>query len=99
MSENGRELVEKIFREACDSQRDNPPPPRERPRGVHYTQLGELEPGSPLYREWNTYRREVGRLLAEGCEGESVLIRGTEIVGIYPTWDEAREVGLARFLL
>src|SRR5690242_610071 len=35
-------------------------PSRARPRGVHYTELPEAKPESPLAAEWNTYRREVG---------------------------------------
>ncbi len=66
---------------------------------VHYTQLAPTRPDSPLATEWETYRREVGRLLAEGHEGKFVLIKGTEIVGLYDTQEAARDVGVQRYLL
>jgi hypothetical protein len=40
---------------------------------IHYSQLPPAEPGSRIAREWETYRREVGRLLAEGHEGRFLL--------------------------
>jgi hypothetical protein len=55
-------------------------------------------PESALAAEWETYRREVGRLLAEGQEGKFALIKGDQIVGIYETWDAARQAGLQKYL-
>src|SRR5262245_47362761 len=66
---------------------------------IPWTELTPAQPGSPLAREWETYRREVGRLLAAGEEGRYALIHGDDIVGIFDTWDEAREAGLNRYLL
>jgi hypothetical protein len=94
-----RAAVEQVHREAIVQGRLQHLPPPEPPRGVHYTELPEAKPGEPLAAEWNTYRREVGRWLAEGLEGRHVLIKGTEILGIYDTDEEAREVGLQRYLL
>ena len=64
---------------------------------IHWSELPPAEPGSPLAAEWETYRREVGRLLAEGHEGKVALIKGDEVVGIYDTWLAAREAGLDRY--
>lgn len=94
-----RAAVEQVHREAIEQGRVEPLPPYEPTRGVHYTELPEAKPGEPLAEEWNTYRREVGRWLAEGLEGRHVLIKGKEILGIYDTSEEAREVGLKRYLL
>jgi hypothetical protein len=66
---------------------------------IHWSKLPPAEPGEPLAAEWETYRREIGRLLAEGLEGKYALIRGNEIVGIYDTWDAARKAGLEKYLL
>ncbi len=66
--------------------------------GVHYTELPEDTSNGPLAREWNLYRREVGRLLADGHEGRYVVIRGEDIIGIFDSWDTARAAGLQRFL-
>lgn len=66
---------------------------------IPWTELPPGEPGSALDAEWETYRREVGRLLAEGHEGKCVLVKGDSIIGVYDTWEEARQVGLGRYLL
>lgn len=68
-------------------------------RTVPWTELPPADPNEPLAAEWETYRRELGRLLAEGQEGKYAVIKGDEIIGIYETWDEARRVGLEKYLL
>jgi hypothetical protein len=95
----GNALVEKIHREAIEQGRVQRLPPSAAPKGVHYTELPEAKPGTPLADEWNTYRQEVGRWLAEGQEGRHVLIKGVEVIGIYDTSEEARAEGLKRYLL
>ena len=98
MNQNGRELVEAMHREAVERLRGQPLPPVECPT-IHYTELPEASPDSALYQAWNTYRREVGRLLAEGQEGKYVLIKDDAVVGLFDTWDAAREAGLQHYLL
>jgi len=66
---------------------------------VHYSQLPPAEPGSKIAEEWETYRREVGRLLAEGHEGRFAVIKADRVVGLFNTCDEARAMGARRFLL
>jgi hypothetical protein len=66
---------------------------------IHYTELPEPIPDSPIYREVQTFQRELPRLLAEGHEGKWALIKGDEIIGLFPTMDEGYRVGLERFLL
>jgi hypothetical protein len=61
---------------------------------VHCTELPDLVPGGVFQEEWDTYRREVGRLLAEGHEGRFVLIKGRHVLDVYDTWDSARVAGL-----
>lgn len=72
---------------------------QQEPRTIHYTELPASEPGTPLDVEWETYRREAGRLLAEGNEGRHVLIKGTEILGIWDSHEDALGEGYKRFLL
>lgn len=98
MDENGRALVEAMHREAVERLRGQPLPPAEPPT-IHYTELPEASPDSPLHQAWNTYRQEVGRLLAEGQEGMFVLVKDDAVIGLYDTWDAAREAGLQRYLL
>ena len=66
MPETVDDLIVRMHREAIE--RLQAPPTVKRPT-IHYTQLAEARPGDDFYLEWNTYRREVGRLLAEGHEG------------------------------
>jgi hypothetical protein len=69
----------------------------ERPT-IHWTELPEDKSGGGNSTERNFYRREVGRLLAEGHEGRWVLIKGEEIVGIWDTRAEAEAVLYKRYL-
>ncbi len=64
---------------------------------VHYTELAPSAPHSLHAREMETYRREVGRLLAEGRAGEFVLIHDDDVVGFWPTRKEALVEGFRRF--
>jgi hypothetical protein len=64
-----------------------------RPGTVHYTKLQPWIPGSPHAREYEVYRREVGQFLAEGREGQFVLIDGENVVGFWPTFQEGVEAG------
>jgi hypothetical protein len=96
--EQERALVEQVHREAIEQGRVGFLPPHEPPT-IPYTELPDTKPDSPLYREWNYYRREVGRLLAEGQEGRFVLIKGEEVIGIWNTEEEARAVALQKYLM
>lgn len=66
-------------------------------RTISYRDLPPAQPGSPLAVEWDFYRQEVGRLLAEGHVGRHVLIKDAEIIGIYDTYQEASTEGSRRF--
>jgi hypothetical protein len=65
---------------------------------IHYTELPDPSPSDVLATEWNTYRREVARLLAEGNEGRHVLIKDDQIIGIWGTHLEALDGGYRRYL-
>jgi hypothetical protein len=64
---------------------------------IHYTELVPAQPDSENFLAWETYRREVGRLLAEGKEGQHVLIKGDEIIGFWDTHVGALAAGYERF--
>lgn|SRR5262245_54636716 len=67
------------------------------PNSISYRDLPPAEPDSPLAVEWDFYRHEVGRLLAEGHAGRHVLIKGAEIIGIFDTHLEALDEGYQRY--
>jgi hypothetical protein len=96
MSKTGDELVYRMHREAAERLHDQPLPPVKR-QTIPYTQLAEAKPGDYFFLEWNTYRREVGQLLAEGHEGKWVLIKDQTVVGLYDPMDAARAEGRKRF--
>jgi hypothetical protein len=101
MLDKSEELIRQMHqREIERIRQDSPLPlaPLERPT-IHWTELREISPDSPIAKEWSVYRREIGRLLAEGHEGKWVLIKGEQIIDIYETFHRAYEVALERFLM
>src|SRR5687767_6915201 len=98
MIEPPHAAVEAVRRAASENLPDRLPAPVD-PPGVHHTELPEAKPGDVFFHEWNVYRRDVGRWLAEGQGGRYVLIKGQEVLGFHDTWDAARQTGLKRFLL
>lgn len=96
-----RELLERLKREERERIIANPPPmpPPVTLPTLHYTELPEDTSEGGISREWNFYRREVGRLLAEGHEGRWVLIKGEEIIGIWDTMEEVDRVRLERYFM
>ena len=96
---NGRESAEQIDGEALEQARIMPPALPGEPRTIHYTELPEDTSDSPIAGEWNCYRREVGRLLAEGHENRWVLIKNETVVGIWDSREEAKTAALERYLM
>jgi hypothetical protein len=96
-TERAQVLIEIMQREAVAQ---GPVPPRT-PDEEQYISCSELpeETEGPIAREWNLYRREVGRLLAEGHEGRWILIKGDEIVGIWDSRSEAQALSQKRYLM
>ncbi|MBY0528217.1 MAG: hypothetical protein K2R98_32780 [Gemmataceae bacterium] len=87
--------IERMHRAALE---EIPPARTLEPPTIHYTELPEGRPDSPLRREWNTYLHEAGRLLAEGHAGRYVLVKGEELLGIWDTESEAMRTGYEQFL-
>src|SRR5207244_3208082 len=93
----GRALVQSVHEEAVEHLRGQGLPVPEPPT-IHHTELPAAEPEGPLRQEWETYRREVGRFLAEGHDGRHVLIKGDQVIGLWATHVEALIAGYERFL-
>ncbi len=93
------DLLMDMDRETLMRSRAKNPERKLSPRNtIHYSELPPSVPNTPLAEEWDFYRREVGRLLAEGLEGKYVLIKGEAIIGLWDTAGEARAVALQKFL-
>jgi hypothetical protein len=100
MVENGQTLAQNVQREALELHAD--PQAQKRavacdPPTIHYTELPEGLPESPICHEWNLYRQKVGTLIQEGHEGKFVLIKGTSVRGIFASMDEAQAVAARQF--
>ncbi len=92
------DLVVRVHREEVERmRREGFVLPPAAPITIPYTELPPGRPDSPLDLEWETYRREVGRLLADGKEWQFVLIHQQEIVGFYATKPEALGDGYRLF--
>jgi hypothetical protein len=99
MTDEERELVERLCGDEMQRLPMEPPSASAQPQTIPYTDLPEDTSQSPGATEWNHYRREVGRLLAQGHEGKWVLIKGVEVIGIWESRDEAKAVALERYLM
>jgi hypothetical protein len=66
---------------------------------IHYTQVKDVPHNNPIYRECQTFQREMPRLLAEGLEGKVALVKGDEIIGIFADEAEAIRVGREKYLM
>jgi hypothetical protein len=64
---------------------------------IHFTEVAEIPPDSPIYAESKTFRRELPHLLAAGHEGKWALIKGTEIIGLFGTFDEGYRTGRQQY--
>src|SRR5712671_3923260 len=74
MNEEELQRIEQQHLQESERARRAPPPPSQR-QTIHYTELPEDASEGRIAGEWNFYRREIGRLLAEGHEGRWVLIK------------------------
>jgi hypothetical protein len=91
MPETNEELLRQLVDQERQLVKELPPLPRPERSTIDYTELAEAPSDSPIATEWNFYRRQVARLLAEGHEGRWVLIQGEQIVGIWDTLEQANE--------
>lgn len=66
---------------------------------IHYSELKPFPKPGPLSEAWDTYRREVAQMIADGHEGKYVLIHGRDILGYFDSNEEALSEGYRRFLV
>jgi hypothetical protein len=50
-----------------------------------------------LATELATYQRELSRLLTEGEEGRWVLVKGSDVISTWDTFEDAIQIGYDRF--
>jgi len=59
--------------------------------------MDDLPEDDPLAQEWKAYKREVGRLLAEGHVGRHALVKGDVVISIWDTYRDAMQAGRQQF--
>jgi hypothetical protein len=59
--------------------------------------LPDMPEDQPGAAEFNVFKREVARLIAEGHKGRFALIKGDRILSIWDTERDARQAGEERF--
>lgn len=91
-------LVQEIHRKAAAQREVDRLLPSQTP-AIPFDQLPELPCEHELHREWNTYRREVGTLLATSCRGLYVLVKGDSVLGVYGRADWAYIAALEMMLM
>jgi hypothetical protein len=79
-----REEVERIRGQPLGFPETPPPPSPDLPEG---------EPNSPFAKEWNLFRREVGRLIREGYQGRIALVKAGHPITVWDTLRDAAQAG------
>jgi hypothetical protein len=97
MAETGRELVERMHRQALEQLRSEPHPEPAEKQEMSVPDLPPALPGSPFAQEWEVFRHEVGRLLAEGCRGRFALIKIGQEITVWDTLHDAAQAGRLLF--
>ncbi len=64
---------------------------------IHHSELPAAVGAGPIDREYELFRREIGRWLAEGHEGKFALVKGEEVVGLYEDERQAFREGYRLF--
>jgi hypothetical protein len=88
MSDKGMELVKRLHQEAMDRLRQQPSAEANTNHETGGINLPAAEPGSPVAAEWEMFRREVERLLRDGCRGKFALVTVGRPITV---WDTARD--------
>jgi hypothetical protein len=97
MSTDYRELIERLHREEVERIRqagEAPPGPRPRPRQIEG--LPDAEPDDPVAPEWDLFRQEVERLIAQGDKGRFAVVKVGHPITV---WDTLRDALHAARLL
>src|SRR5437899_47762 len=57
----------------------------------------DIPDGQPLAEEWQTFRRELSRLIANGHKGRFALVKGGRVDSVWDTQRDALQAGQERF--
>jgi hypothetical protein len=93
MTDIGREFVEEAHRRALEKLRSEPQPGPADMQELLQPDLPPSAPGSPFAEEWEAFRREAGRLLAEGCRGRFALVKAGQPITVWDTLRDAAQAG------
>ncbi len=96
MPDEGSNLVQRLHEQAINHLRKEAGLPPAQPQTPVRIDLPDAPLGSPVAAEWNLYRHEVGRLLAEGSRGRVALVKVGQPITV---WDTTRDAVQASRLL
>jgi hypothetical protein len=96
MNSDGHDVMERASPQVGGGDRNRLGQAVERP-SIHFTELAESTPDSPIATEWNFYRKQIGRLFTEGHAGKWVFLKGEAIIGIWDAKEDADQVRLEKF--
>jgi hypothetical protein len=65
--------------------------------GTLVDQLPDPPADQPFAQEWQTFKREVYRLLCAGDKGRFALIKGEQVISVWDTHRDALQAGLEGF--
>jgi hypothetical protein len=84
---------ERLHQQALEQLRAGSPTEASNRQDELETTLPPAPPGSSFVEEWELFRRELGRLLAEGCKGRFALIRTGEEITVWDSLRDAEQAG------
>ena len=90
MPDEGSNLVQRLHEQAINHLRKEAGLPPAQPQTPVRIDLPDAPPGSPVAAEWNLYRHEVGRLLAEGSRGRVALVKVGQPITVWDTTPRCR---------
>ena len=93
MTDNPESPVARLHREEIERLRGTPPPPPELPA----IDLPAESADATLAAEWQMFRQEVVRLLAEGQRGRFALVKSGHPLTIWDTLADAARAGRLLF--
>jgi len=61
--------------------------------GIDLERIPDIPEGEPYSREWQAFKREVARLMAEGQQGGFAVFQGESLVGVWDSLFLADQAG------
>jgi hypothetical protein len=97
MAEEASNLVQRMHEQEINRIREEAALPRTEATTYSPIDLPEAAAGNPVAEEWNLFRREVSRLIAEGARGRIALVKVGQPITLWDTTRDAVQAGRLLF--